>query len=259
MILALILCGCSVDIGEYEKTLIPYEEFEMVYGEAPDRVNDLKDFHENITYYTERYGGFVGTVIPVEYRFYQQYCYSDGRWPWSQDGYVEIVCEITEISEKYNTTSFHIGDQIVLREKIILQFKSDDPDVRRALMEKIGIQLDPETGTLAPLTEEEQQKYQQETRLAREYRVPDQLINTTDFKLFIYNQVGLLLPKTPYDVVIVKTTHDYFAYYASAQNEKVTGSKEHMSDDIKVCTNQFRQYLSENRASLGLAPIEAEK
>ena len=99
MILSFLMCGCSFggisnsgettnDTEEYGKTPILYEEFEMVYGEAPDRFDDPSNYQESIALYTERYPGFVGTIVPVEYRYYQQYQYRDFWKSWIQEGYI---------------------------------------------------------------------------------------------------------------------------------------------------------------------------
>ena len=257
-------CACSHEedlLARYRDFEISFQgEADILFGEGPN----LSNYAEAIPYYTKDKTGFVGTIVPVKYRFFREYRYDydDAEKSfWMPNGYVEIVCDIVDVSASYNTTSYRSGDQIVLSENIALMPKVYEIDGNISVsVDEDKWRIDSKTQQFIALSEEEQQELQERGFLDKCYRVPDDQIVPSEFWLDCTNCVGFLYPRVAYDVLVVENGL-CGAVYAAAQHEegeKAFAGESHYYADPNW-TAGFRQYLADHRASLGLAPIEVEK
>ena len=251
-------CACSHEedpFARYRDFEVSFQgEADILFGEGPS----LSNYAEAIPYYTKDKTGFVGTIVPVKYRLLQTYYYAQhrGETIWlPASGIVEIVCEITDISGDNNSTSYRVGDRIVLRSSVFLRKKKEAGE--KALTElrvKMGA-YDPLTKLPHPLTEEEQARVDEGQSVQRKYEIPMEYVDPDDFKLERVSGSGFLTPQVSYDVLIFAEGATCTAIYAATQRENA----ELFETDRNIHTAGFRKYLADHRASLGLAPIEAEK
>jgi len=242
LVVGLLLTSCAAPTIDYENIPKTYGEVDIIL--RPDfQIQKVIDSEM-------RSGGRILSLKPVEYRFYQRFVYLEEEQIWSVDGYADCICEIVDEGASGKNDAKRENGSITLREDIDLRFQYEDEQDFRNILQRLGFS-GPE------LTEAE---LSAKKPLVREYRVPDDMIRPDLCTLHISNFVGFLEPGNVYDVLVMSWKGNDCARYASlTQLRNQVEDSPSNSDYRAYMSALFREYLSKNQASLGLAPIEAEK
>ncbi len=119
--------------------------------------------------------GFLAKIAPIEYIFYWKV--TKGNETFYFSGYAECRCSIQKISQKYNLTNYSEEDEIYIRKDVLLDPLNEE--LLLEIMKKIG-------------------GYKNESPVEGTFKVPDEYINASDFKLRIHDATWLLLEDRSY-------------------------------------------------------------
>ena len=230
--LSLMLIGCSNESGNSNEPSGPQnldtlKELSVVYGIEEDRIiiNEDFDVAVNKFFSDSSNDGLFAEIVPLGYTFYMTLSKDDDTGILYLDGYAECRCSIKKKSQKYNISK-HSGEEIYIRQNVHLQPLNDEAELRLAK----------EVGALKG-----------ETCIEGTYKVPEKLINKTDYRLFMREPVLMLLEDKSY-YSFIKFYND-IAYLGVTIDGSIVDS-ENVPDDVKKSCKDFYKFLTENDPEL---------
>jgi len=231
--LSLMLIGCSNESGISNEPSVPrnldtLKELSVVYGIEEDRIiiNEDFDVAVNKFFSDSSNDGLFAEIVPLGYTFYYTVSKDDYTGEFYLDGYAECRCSIKKKSQKYNISK-HSGEEIYIRQEVFLDPLNEDAMLR--ILKDVGACKD------------------DETYIAGTYKVPEKLINKTDYRLLMKEPVLMLLEDKSYYSFI--TFYKDIAYLGVTIDRSIVDS-ENVPDDVKESCKNFYKFLTENDPEL---------